>query len=110
MRCFIHDTEAVAVCRKCGKAMCRNCSGFDNHSGFCPACKREVLSARLRAALTVLALSIVAILISISYNFQIVLLISVAVGIVCIIIAVLNWKNIIIINKALKEARNRNLL
>lgn len=42
MKCFIHlHDEAVAVCKKCGKAMCGNCSAYTNHSGICPECKRE---------------------------------------------------------------------
>ena len=42
MRCFIHiDVEAVATCRRCGKAMCANCSAYSNHSGICPECRKE---------------------------------------------------------------------
>ena len=42
MRCFIHDTEeAIATCRKCGKAMCSKCSAYSGHSGICPQCRRE---------------------------------------------------------------------
>lgn len=42
MKCFIHLTdEGIAVCKKCGKAMCMNCSAYSNHSGLCPECRRE---------------------------------------------------------------------
>ena len=42
MNCFIHPAkEASSVCKKCGKAMCINCSAYSNHSGICPACKKE---------------------------------------------------------------------
>jgi len=42
MKCFIHLTdEAVAVCKKCGKAMCGNCSAYSGHSGICPECRRN---------------------------------------------------------------------
>ena len=42
MKCFIHaDREATAVCKKCGKAMCADCSAYSGHTGICPACRRE---------------------------------------------------------------------
>lgn len=42
MYCFIHhNEEAIAVCKKCGKAMCQNCSAYSEHSGICPECRRE---------------------------------------------------------------------
>lgn len=42
MHCFIHyDKEAVATCKKCGKAMCENCSAYSGHSGICPVCRRD---------------------------------------------------------------------
>ena len=42
MKCFIHiDQEAIAVCKKCGKAMCAECSAYSAHSGICPECRRE---------------------------------------------------------------------
>lgn len=42
MYCFIHtDTEAAAVCKKCGKAMCHNCSAYSGNTGICPACRKE---------------------------------------------------------------------
>lgn len=42
MRCFIHsNVEAIAVCKKCGKAMCTNCSSYSGHSGICPECRRD---------------------------------------------------------------------
>lgn len=51
MKCFIHiHDDAIAVCKRCGKAMCGNCSAYTNHSGICPECKREEFiqeSARL---------------------------------------------------------------
>lgn len=40
MRCFIHpQTEAIAVCKRCGKAMCDDCSSYSGHSGICPECR-----------------------------------------------------------------------
>lgn len=48
MKCFIHeDREAIAVCKDCGKAMCRNCSAFTNHSGLCPECRLAELKDKL---------------------------------------------------------------
>lgn len=42
MKCFIHlNDEAISVCKKCGKAMCMNCSAYSNHSGICPECRRD---------------------------------------------------------------------
>ena len=42
MRCFIHnEAEAIATCRKCGKAMCAQCSAYSGHSGICPQCRKE---------------------------------------------------------------------
>lgn len=42
MKCFIHkEEEAVAVCKKCGKAMCAACSSYSGHSGVCPECRRK---------------------------------------------------------------------
>lgn len=42
MKCFIHlNDEAISVCKKCGKAMCMNCSAYSDHSGICPECRRE---------------------------------------------------------------------
>ena len=41
MRCFIHnEAEAVATCKRCGKAMCAKCSAYSGHSGVCPECRR----------------------------------------------------------------------
>ena len=41
MRCFIHnEAEAIATCKRCGKAMCAKCSAYSNHSGVCPECRR----------------------------------------------------------------------
>lgn len=42
MKCFVHiNQEAVAVCKKCGKAMCGECSAYSNHRGICPECRRS---------------------------------------------------------------------
>lgn len=42
MKCFIHTTqEAISVCKRCGKAMCADCSSYSQHSGICPECRRE---------------------------------------------------------------------
>ena len=41
MRCFMHPyQEAISVCKRCGKAMCADCSSYSGHSGICPQCKR----------------------------------------------------------------------
>ena len=41
MRCFIHnESEAIATCVRCGKAMCAKCSAYNNHNGVCPECRR----------------------------------------------------------------------
>ena len=41
MNCFIHmNTPAISVCKKCGKAMCADCSAYSNHTGICPECRR----------------------------------------------------------------------
>lgn len=48
MKCFMHpDVEAIATCKKCGKAMCANCSAYSNHSGICPQCKMEEYKSEL---------------------------------------------------------------
>lgn len=41
------DVEAIATCKKCGKAMCANCSAYSNHSGICPQCKMEEYQSEL---------------------------------------------------------------
>lgn len=42
MKCFIHiKQDAISVCKKCGKAMCADCSAYSGHSGICPECRRE---------------------------------------------------------------------
>ena len=47
MKCFIHgDREAIAVCKRCGKGMCSNCSAYTGHSGICPECTLSSLTAR----------------------------------------------------------------
>ena len=44
MSCFIHrNQEGVAVCKKCGKNMCVECSSMVEHSGLCPTCYRPEL-------------------------------------------------------------------
>lgn len=46
MKCFIHgDREAIAVCKRCGKGMCSNCSAYTAHSGICPECRLSSLEA-----------------------------------------------------------------
>lgn len=51
MNCFIHPHKAaVATCKRCGKAMCENCSAYSGHSGICPEC-RNADYKRERAAL-----------------------------------------------------------
>ena len=51
MNCFIHPHKAaVATCKRCGKAMCENCSAYCGHSGICPEC-RNADYKRERAAL-----------------------------------------------------------
>ena len=48
MRCFIHnEAEAIATCKKCGKAMCAKCSAYSNHSGVCPECRRDEFIAEV---------------------------------------------------------------
>ncbi len=42
MKCFIHKgVEALAVCKRCGKAMCDECSAYSGHSGICPECRKQ---------------------------------------------------------------------
>ena len=42
MKCFIHmHEEALAVCNRCGKAMCASCSAYSGHKGICPECRRN---------------------------------------------------------------------
>ena len=42
MKCFIHtEKDAVAICKKCGKGMCSNCSAYNRHTGICPECRKE---------------------------------------------------------------------
>lgn len=51
MNCFIHPHKAaVATCKRCGKAMCENCSAYSGHSGVCPECRNDEYK-RERAAL-----------------------------------------------------------
>ncbi len=46
MKCFIHGgREAIAVCKRCGKGMCSNCSAYTGHSGICPECTLSSLEA-----------------------------------------------------------------
>ena len=49
MKCFIHnEIEAIGVCKKCGKAMCDNCSSFNEHRGICPACSRRSIAQQVK--------------------------------------------------------------
>lgn len=42
MKCFIHvSQDAISVCKRCGKAMCADCSSYSQHSGICPECRRD---------------------------------------------------------------------
>ena len=51
MNCFIHPHKAaVATCKRCGKAMCENCSAYSGHSGICPECRNDEYKCE-RAAL-----------------------------------------------------------
>lgn len=51
MNCFIHPHKAaVATCKRCGKAMCENCSAYSGHPGICPECRNDEYK-RERAAL-----------------------------------------------------------
>lgn len=44
MKCTIHkDREALYVCKKCGKAMCEECSIAGKSTELCPSCNREKL-------------------------------------------------------------------
>lgn len=39
MKCYYHnDRDAVATCRKCGKAFCKECFDTKLHSGLCDEC------------------------------------------------------------------------
>lgn len=49
MKCFMHPSkEAISVCKKCGKAMCADCSSYTGHSGICPVCKKEEYETELK--------------------------------------------------------------
>lgn len=49
MQCFVHSNlPASVVCKKCGKAMCVDCSAFANHSGFCPNCRKDSVEEAIR--------------------------------------------------------------
>lgn len=48
MKCFYHVNEdARAVCKKCGKGMCIDCSATSQHKGYCPSCALKVFIKRL---------------------------------------------------------------
>ena len=50
MKCFIHnESEAIATCKKCGKAMCAKCSAYSGHSGICPECRRDEFIAEVKS-------------------------------------------------------------
>lgn len=74
MKCFIHTSqEAISVCKKCGKAMCADCSSYSQHSGICPECRREEfiheraqLQDNLRSNLRSIVLSCIVIVLSIA--------------------------------------------
>lgn len=46
MNCFYHpNTSAVATCRDCGKAICRDCTTeMKDGSLLCPSCLRKFRS------------------------------------------------------------------
>lgn len=44
--------DAIAVCKKCGKAMCGNCSAYSGHSGICPECRRSEFIVELQGKLS----------------------------------------------------------
>ncbi|MDE6968015.1 MAG: hypothetical protein K2P12_05075 [Clostridia bacterium] len=53
MKCFMHpQVEAVSVCKRCGKAMCADCSSYTAHSGICPACRKEEYEIELSQLIT----------------------------------------------------------
>lgn len=42
MKCFNHpDVEAVGVCVRCGKAVCKECQRIAEGKVFCPSCFEE---------------------------------------------------------------------
>ena len=48
MKCFIHNgRDAIATCKKCGKAMCADCSAYSGHSGVCPQCRKKEIEQKL---------------------------------------------------------------
>lgn len=43
MKCFIHDAEAVAICKNCNKALCHSCAVDVGNGVACTgACEQEV--------------------------------------------------------------------
>jgi hypothetical protein len=48
MNCFKHDTEAVAVCPYCGRALCRTCATASATAAPRLACSEECATAMLR--------------------------------------------------------------
>jgi len=49
MKCFNHDTQAVAICPWCGRAMCAPCSLFTSSVGRRLACSEECAAALARS-------------------------------------------------------------
>ena len=49
MNCFFHaDTPAVAVCKQCGRAMCRECALISGkYLQVCPECCKSVLCGKI---------------------------------------------------------------
>ena len=74
MKCFIHiSQEAISVCKRCGKAMCADCSAYSGHSGICPECRRDEfikerasLNKRLSENMRSIVLSCIIIVLSIA--------------------------------------------
>lgn len=74
MKCFIHTgQEAISVCKRCGKAMCADCSSYSQHSGICPECRRDdfikertSLQEKLRVNMRSIVVSCIVIVLSIA--------------------------------------------
>jgi hypothetical protein len=48
MKCFKHDTDAVAICPYCGRALCRSCATVPGTAAPRPACSEECATAMAR--------------------------------------------------------------
>jgi hypothetical protein len=48
MKCFKHDTDAVAVCPYCGRALCKDCATADSTAAPRLACSAECATALVR--------------------------------------------------------------